>query len=1051
MSRVEPSFARRRVTGPGEWTKYLDRVEDSMRKAGIAVFALVSAVALLPPAAAAPISVRDSFRIGTSGTSYCSAQPVATDPALAGMFDTSYSITCRDAALPVGKLYVLRSGGDASARLAALRRKQAECASPSTRPVAGLGEIRTIECKLTDADVGYRVYEYRKGSLFYSAEGLAGYDSALQLGLRSIVADRAVDGEVSIATTGVGDPAAFARVQAGTLDPTRALAEAYRRNNVGNYADAAEFFASVSRAGVTPISLAEALVNEGLQKSNLGRFAEADSLFSRAEEQVRGDPVDGRRVRNYRAIHLLNQGQPDEALKELDKPVPAFKSAPEAVDAAAREIDSVTADRLNSESSVGRQLGASSDDLLPEEKAEILDGQALQLRGTSLRLKEDFPAAAEVLRTADAKLQAVRGGKVASIAWMRAQILGDLAAIAEQTGNAAEAASQYRQAVAILESNYPGSAALLNARARLAGYLARSGQRDVAEAMFREVVHSQDDASDLPPSFARVLRPYVDLLLEKGANPAATAEIFAATQLMVRPGLAQTQAVLARELTGGTDEASRLFRQAVTLTRQVERTRVALARFEELPHPSPEEIARASGLRSELDLAQKAELATQASLADFPRYRAVSSEVLSLSDLQKALRPGEAYYKMTIVDDDIYALLITPADARIQKLKITSSELDGEVDALRETISTVEKGQQVTYAFDVALAHKMYSDLFAPFDAELAQVTHLVFEPDGAMLRMPPNPLVVDQASVDLYNNRVEANPDSDFDFRGIKWFGRGRDISTAVTPRSFVELRNAPPSSGSKQYLGLGHNSVPPANAEVVPEAADRDCILPLSTWDHPISGRELAVAGNIISKIDPNGVQIVTGDGFTDTAIEGRGDLDQYRIVHFATHGVVTAPRPKCPTQPALLTSFGGNGSDGLLTFREIFDLDLDADLVILSACDTAGKATALATQSVGLGTGGDVALDGLVRAFVGAGGRLVVASHWPVPDDFNATERLITGLFTASPGTATVRALRESQDKLMDDVNTSHPFYWSAFAVVGDGEMPVIRPNTQVAQKR
>ena len=196
---------------------------------------------------------------------------------------------------------------------------------------------------------------------------------------------------------------------------------------------------------------------------------------------------------------------------------------------------------------------------------------------------------------------------------------------------------------------------------------------------------------------------------------------------------------------------------------------------------------------------------------------------------------------------------------------------------------------------------------------------------------------------------------------------------------------------------------------------------------------------------------VQVVTGEGFTDSAIESRADLDQYRIIHFATHGVVTATRPKCPTQPALLTTFGGKGSDGLLTFREIFDLDLDADVVILSACDTAGGATALATQSAGLGTGGDVALDGLVRSFVGAGARLVIASHWPVPDDFQATERLMTGLFQAKPGTPTVTALRLSEQKLMDDVNTSHPFYWSAFAAVGDGDIPVVRTPARIAQKQ
>jgi CHAT domain-containing protein len=406
---------------------------------------------------------------------------------------------------------------------------------------------------------------------------------------------------------------------------------------------------------------------------------------------------------------------------------------------------------------------------------------------------------------------------------------------------------------------------------------------------------------------------------------------------------------------------------------------------------------------------------------------------------------------MTIVEDNIYALMATPTSARAMKLSLTAKDLDEQVSSLRDTISTVQKGQAVTYAYDIPLAHKLYTELFGPFDSEMAQVRHLIFEPDGAMLRMPPNPLVMDQASVDLYLNRVKANPNADFDFTGMKWLGRGRDISTAVSPRSFVDLRQAPPSSGTKQYLGLGHNTPPSDGAGVVPAAADRDCILSLSNWQRPISDSELHIAGDIISKLDPQGVQIVTGDGFTDTAIEKRTDLDQYRIIHFATHGVVTAARPKCPTQPALLTSFGGQGSDGLLTFRDIFDLNLDADVVILSACDTAGKATALATQSAGLGTGGDVALDGLVRAFVGAGGRLVIASHWPVPDNYNATQRLITGLFTAPAGTPTVTALRQAEEKLMDDAETSHPFYWSAFAAVGDGDIPNIRTKTQIAQKR
>jgi CHAT domain-containing protein len=1021
-----------------------------MRKTAIAIAAAIS-IGSATPAPATPLSVRDSFRIGTAGTIFCTAQTMATDPALKSMFDAGYNVTCRDAALPVGKMYKLRASSDGPARLAAARAGKAACAAPSSANVPDLGRVDVIDCKLKDADVGYRVYQYHKGRVLFAAEGLAGYDSVLRLGLRSLVADQPVRGELSIATTGAGDPAAFARVQAGTLDPGTALAEAYRRNNAGSYAEAAEFFAAVGGSTDAPLSRSEALANEALQKSNLGRYAEADALFARAAEQVGSDPLVGRRLRNYRAMHLLNQGDAKGALAELEKPLPTSALDSAGATKTGLEIDAVAATQLNADSKLGQQLGGQSDDLVSAEKAEILDAQALQLRGSALRLTGDLPAATAALQQADAKVAAVRGGKVASIVWMRAQIAGDLAAIAEQQNKKAEADRLYRAGVAMLEADYPGSAALLSAKARLAGFLARSGQSATAEAMFRDIVHSQSDTANLPPSFARLLRPYVDVLLKNQNDPAAMAEIFAATQLMVRPGLAQTQAVLARELSGGTDEASRLFRQSVTLTRQAERSRVELARLQDLSNPKPTDVGRARILRASLDVTQKEQLTTQAALASFPRYRAVSDEVIPLAELQKILRPGEAYYRMTIVGDQAYAMLVTPAAAKAVALAATGKQLGEQVDALRDTISTIENGKRITYAFDVGLSHQLYTELFGPFNADLAGVKHLIFEPDGAMLRLPPNLLVMDQASVDAYKQRAAAGGDAEFDFRGIRWLGRDRDISTSVSPRSFAQLRSAPPSAAPKDYLGLGQNTPPGSSASImVPATVDRDCILPLSNWSNPISAHELQVAASIVSTFDPKGVQILTQNDFTDTGLEARSDLNQYRIIHFATHGVVTSRAPKCAAQPALLTSFGGNGSDGLLTFREIFDLHLDADLVILSACDTAGKATAAATQQAGLATGGDVALDGLVRAFVGAGGRLVVASHWPVPDDYNATQRLITGLFSAPPGTPTVTAMRMAEQQLMDDVNTSHPFYWSAFAAVGDGEIPVIRAKQTIAQK-
>ncbi len=71
-------------------------------------------------------------------------------------------------------------------------------------------------------------------------------------------------------------------------------------------------------------------------------------------------------------------------------------------------------------------------------------------------------------------------------------------------------------------------------------------------------------------------------------------------------------------------------------------------------------------------------------------------------------------------------------------------------------------------------------------------------------------------------------------------------------------------------------------------------------------------------------------------------------------------------------------------------------------------------------------------------------MLASHWPAPDDFRATERLIGGLFEAPAGTTVAGAMYKSQLVLMDEADTSHPYYWSGFAVIGDGAQPVIKAN-------
>jgi CHAT domain-containing protein len=278
---------------------------------------------------------------------------------------------------------------------------------------------------------------------------------------------------------------------------------------------------------------------------------------------------------------------------------------------------------------------------------------------------------------------------------------------------------------------------------------------------------------------------------------------------------------------------------------------------------------------------------------------------------------------------------------------------------------------------------------------------------------------------------------------RRIAWLGRATRPSTAVSALAFRNARQAPPSKATNQYFGLGHNQpvgtvLPSLGTRGAAGGIDGSCQWDLAQWNRPISADELTTARSAMGDAS---AALLTGGAFTDTAVKSRGDLNDYRIIHFATHGLVTAPRPSCPARPALVTSFGDRDSDGLLTFQEIYDLKIDADLVILSACDTAGAASIGATREAGLASGGGNALDGLVRAFIGAGGRSVIASHWPAPDDFDATKRLIGGLFAAQQGESVADALWATQVRLMDDKQTSHPYYWAGFAIIGDGAQALL----------
>ena len=160
---------------------------------------------------------------------------------------------------------------------------------------------------------------------------------------------------------------------------------------------------------------------------------------------------------------------------------------------------------------------------------------------------------------------------------------------------------------------------------------------------------------------------------------------------------------------------------------------------------------------------------------------------------------------------------------------------------------------------------------------------------------------------------------------------------------------------------------------------------------------------------------------------------DLSRRRIVAFATHGLLAGEYPGVD-QPALALANPGDGRHGLLSLDDILTLKLDADWVILSACNTAA----------GDGRGGE-AISGLGRGFFYSGSRALLVTHWPV--ETVSARNLVVGVFAelaAAPQIPRAEALRRAMLKVMGDDGRdgnyrfayAHPLFWAPYALVGDG---------------
>jgi len=299
--------------------------------------------------------------------------------------------------------------------------------------------------------------------------------------------------------------------------------------------------------------------------------------------------------------------------------------------------------------------------------------------------------------------------------------------------------------------------------------------------------------------------------------------------------------------------------------------------------------------------------------------------------------------------------------------------------------------------------------------------------------------------------------------YQTVPWLSRSHAIAVVPSVATFREQRSvAVKRIASKPFIGFGDPwfRAPVETSEVLASAdlTNRTGVelrgLPINLRA-PVETR--AVSSAVLSDLprlpetaeEVRSIARVLGadlqrDVFLGPAANEQNvyeqPLEQYRVLAFATHGLIPGDLNGL-LQPALALSspeVAQVQGDGLLTLEEVLSLKLNADWVVLSACNTAS----------GDGAGAE-AVSGLGRAFFYAGARSLLVTHWPV--ETNSAKALTTGIFReqmANPSLSRAGALRQSMLNLIDgpgyvDSTTgqsiftyAHPIFWAPFALVGDG---------------
>ncbi|MBV8063160.1 MAG: CHAT domain-containing protein, partial [Nevskia sp.] len=458
-----------------------------------------------------------------------------------------------------------------------------------------------------------------------------------------------------------------------------------------------------------------------------------------------------------------------------------------------------------------------------------------------------------------------------------------------------------------------------------------------------------------------------------------------------------------------------------------------------LPADAPNAEARRAQLADQADgTARELKVVEGQLLAHYPRYMELTNpQPVTADELQgKLLKPGEALLTFVLLPQQAVVFGVTRERLKMAVMPVRRDDVARRIQAVRRPIDKVTSGESVLFLreIDPANLYSLYRDLVEPVADVLAGAGKVIVVGDGPLYTLPLEMLVTrwtapDQQAFSAARDATDGSAAHPFlsEYTLPAWLGAQFQLAYLPSLSALTSQRLYP-----KAQRPYGHELVAFADPDFIPDPAQgkqysaltraamdtMGISLPRRRDGQPAIPRlaETADEARSIAGLLGGKDELFIGPAAQEHSAK-TGELKDARYVLFATHGFLggdflpaavpasdnttgtaaaatalgnarPAAAKSIAPQPALVLSLVGDlqGEDGFLTMKEVIeDVELDADLVALSACNTAGPS--------GQANNGE-GFAGLTRAFMYAGARSLLVSHWSV--DNLSTEALMTGTF-------------------------------------------------------